>query len=243
MADGSDTIREATAADVPLLPFPRAQELERALLNRIVQRGFGCDWSVWRTYRSLIAPSLAANAAGFSAAAREMTARGWPVYIRDTGGDITPQSPGVVNVSSAFVFPQTSEMSIRATYEQFCAPLLAFFDTLGFKSYLSSVEGSFCDGAFNIVVDGRKLAGTAQRWRLVRLPDGRPGVAVLAHAAILADADIATGVAETNLFYRLCGVDRVVDPARHISTAALSGRQLAALPLAVRIARFLAKWH
>lgn len=243
MADGSNAIRETTAADVPLLLFPHAQELERALLDRVATRGAGRDWSVWRTYQSLIAPSSAANAAGFDAAAREMSARGWPVYIRDTGGDITPQSPGVVNVSSAFVFPQTSATSIRETYERFCAPLLAFFDTLGFKAYLASVEGSFCDGAFNIVIDGRKLAGTAQRWRLVRLPDGRPGVAVLAHAAILADADVAEGVAETNLFYRLCGVDRVVDPARHISTAALSGRELTALPLAIRIARFLAAWR
>ena len=73
--------------------------------------------------------------------------------------------------------------------------------------------------------------------------DGRPGIAVLAHAAILADADIAAGVAETNRFYRLCGVDRTVDPARHVSTAALSGPNLAAAPLAVRLARFLAEWR
>ena len=216
MVDVSEAPIAARAVDAPLLPFPRAQELERTLLESAVLRGAVCGWSVWRTHQSLIAPSLATNAAGFEAAAREMSSRGWPVHVRDTGGDITPQSPGVVNVSSAFVIERTPEVSIRATYERFCAPLLAFLDILGFEAYLASVEGAFCDGAYNIVIDGKKLAGTAQRWRLVRMCDGRPGIAVLAHAAILADADIAAGVAETNRFYRLTGVDRTVDPARHV---------------------------
>lgn len=211
----------AAEPEAPLLDFTTAQSLERRLLDAAASRGFGCDWAVWRTHQSLIVPSQTSNAAGFHEASREMAARGWPVYIRDTGGDVTPQSPGIINASAAFVLPRTADLSIRATYQQFCEPLVAFLHTAGIDAYLSSVPGAFCDGAFNIVVEGRKLAGTAQRWRLTRTCDGAPAVAVLAHAAILADPDIDRSIAATNLFYRLCGEPREVDTARHTSLAML----------------------
>jgi lipoate-protein ligase A len=169
----------------------------------------------------LIVPSQTANAPKFYAASLEMEQWGWPVYVRDTGGDVTPQSPGIINASAAFVVPRTKDLSIRATYERFCAPLLAFLRTFGLDAYLSSVERSFCDGAFNIAVDGKKLAGTAQRWRLTHTSDGEPGVAVLAHAAILDNPDIDLSISATNSFYGLCGMPRQVDPAQHTSLAKL----------------------
>jgi len=243
MASGFQAAARTAVAKVPLRDFAEAQTRERELLESAAQRGFGCDWAVWRTHQSLIAPSLAAAAPNFGVASLAMSSRGWPVYIRDTGGDITPQGPGIVNVSAAFVVARAPDLSIRATYEQFCAPLLTFLGTIGIKGYLASVHGSFCDGASNIVVGGKKLAGTAQRWRLTRLRDGGPGIAVLAHAAILADLDIDLSVAETNLFYRLCGVNREVDPRQHTSIASLTDSQHAAEPLAVQIISFLERWH
>ncbi|MCC7253681.1 hypothetical protein [Hyphomicrobium sp.] len=213
----------AAAERVPLLQFAAAQELERRLLAAAAARGSGCSWAVWRTHQSLVVPSQTTNAANFHIASLDMSLRGWPVYVRDTGGDVTPQSPGTINASAAFVVPRTPDLSIRATYQSFCAPLLTFLGTLGIEAYLSSVRGAFCDGAFNIVVDGRKLAGTAQRWRLTQTSDGSPGVAVLAHAAILADPDIELSIAATNRFYRLCGEDREVDPGRHTSLVTLLG--------------------
>lgn len=210
------------------------------MLQAVAARGFGCDWSVWRTHQSLVVPSITANASNFYAASQEMSLQGWPVHIRDTGGDVTPQSLGIVNVSAAFVIPRTPELSIRATYEQFCAPLVMFLGTLGINAYLSSVRGSFCDGAFNIVVGGKKLAGTAQRWRLTRLHNGEPGVAVLAHAAILADPDIEESISVTNRFYRLCGDEREVLPAQHVSMATLlQDAHLTARAFSERLSDFL----
>ncbi len=205
----------------PLLHFSAAQRLEREMLEAAAVQGRGSSWAVWRTHQSLVVPSLIANAANFHVASLDMSLRGWPVYVRDTGGDVTPQSPGVVNATAAFVVPRTASLSIETTYRQFCEPLLRFLRTLGVDAYLSSVPGAFCDGAFNIVVAGKKLAGTAQRWRLTRTQDGAPAVAVLAHAAILADPDIELSIDATNRFYRLCGGEREVDPRRHTSTAAL----------------------
>lgn len=172
-----------------------------------------------------------------------MVLRGWPVFVRDTGGDVTPQSPGIVNATAAFVLPRTQDFTIKHAYERFCSPLTRFLGTMGIESYLSKVSRSFCDGEFNIVFDRRKLAGTAQRWRLTTLRDGEPGVAVLAHAAILVDPDIEQSIAATNRFYRLCGEERAVDPSQHVSVHALQQNASSAPePFAVRLNDFLGQW-
>lgn len=241
MANAFQTASTATVADIPLLSFPDAQTMERQLLQTVAARGYGCEWRVWRTHQALIVPAPTAHAKRFRAASAQMASQRWPVFVRDTGGDVTPQSEGIVNATAAFVTPRTSDLSIRATYERLCAPLIGFLGTLGLDSYLSSVSRSFCDGAFNIVVGGKKLAGTAQRWRLTVLHDGTPGVAVLAHAAILVDPDIEASIAATNAFYRLCGEERVVVPSQHVSIRRLfPGAQHAAEPFSARLSDFLA---
>jgi len=65
------------------------------------------------------------------------------------------------------------------------------------------VEGSFCDGRFNLAVGGRKCVGTAQAWRRVA---GRP--LVLAHAVIVATADAAELIAAANRFEAAAGSAR-----------------------------------
>ena len=47
-------------------------------------------------------------------------------------------------------------------------------------STVGACTGALCDGAWNVLAQGRKLAGTAQRWRAT--PQGR---VALIHAAIL----------------------------------------------------------
>lgn len=243
VANAFQAASSATAGQVPLLRFPEAQDLERQMLQRVATRGYGCDWIVWRTQQSLIVPSLTAHAQRFRAASQHMALRGWPVFVRDTGGDVTPQSPGIVNATAAFVAARTPELSIRETYERFCSPLVRFLGTIGIDAYLSKVSRSFCDGDFNIVVKGKKLAGTAQRWRLTTLRDGDPGIAVLAHAAILVAPDIEQSIAATNRFYRLCGETRVVDPAQHVSISSLlQHAQSEPEPFTVRLSDFLDRW-
>ena len=65
------------------------------------------------------------------------------------------------------------------------------------------MEGSFCDGRFNLAVAGRKLAGTAQSWRRVA---GVP--VVLAHAVIVVDADPQALTEAANAFERDLGSGR-----------------------------------
>ena len=62
----------------------------------------------------------------------------------------------------------------------------AAFAQLGIAAEATPVQGSFCDGDYNLAVEGRKIVGTAQRWR---------GRTCLIHALLLTDLDLAPAVA------------------------------------------------
>jgi lipoate-protein ligase A len=81
------------------------------------------------------------------------------------------------------------------------------------------VEGSFCDGRFDLAVGGRKLAGTAQSWRRVA---GRP--VVLAHAVIVVDAEPEALTEAANAFERNLGSGRRYR-AEALTSVALAWRQ------------------
>jgi lipoate-protein ligase A len=98
---------------------------------------------------------------------------------------------------------------MEAVYAQLCAFLTEALAGLGIAAEARSVEGSFCDGRFNLAVAGtrdgapRKIAGTAQYWR-------RAGErhAVLAHALLIVDADPAMLTGAANRFEAALGSGR-----------------------------------
>ena len=142
---------------------------------------------IWTAVRAaLTLPERFSRAPSFDAAAAGSEAAGWPVTPRRTGGGITPQGPGVVNVAIAFRVPAKDARSVHASYAAICNPLSAAFSDLGVRTGTGSVRGSFCDGDYNLETGGRKIVGTAQRWR---------GAAVLCHALVLVDLDLGAAVA------------------------------------------------
>lgn len=151
-------------------------------------------------------------------AARTSAAEGWPVTPRQTGGGITPQGPGVLNAALAFTVAPPHGRDIRGSYAEITEPLTDAFQTLGIASTAQPVEGSFCDGDYNLAVAGRKIVGTAQRWR---------GNTCLAHALILTDIDLAPAVAAVQRLATALGHDthfsldvhsRLADLAAHPQT-------------------------
>ncbi|CRX29231.1 Lipoate-protein ligase A [Pseudomonas aeruginosa] len=94
-----------------------------------------------------------------------------------------PQSPGVLNIALSYALgPGDNEQTrIETAYLRLCQPICDWLRERGLDAGVGAVAGSFCDGRYNVTLDGRKLAGTAQRWR--RNGAGRP--VVLAHAALL----------------------------------------------------------
>lgn len=155
----------------------------------------------------------------FKRAAKVSMEDGWPVFIRNTGGDATPQGPGIVNVSYAYVCAPQTRPSIERCYLELCEPIITAIESLGHQAACQFVSGSFCDGAYNVATNGRKIAGSAQR-RCARKHGQRLPV-IFAHALILVDADIEGGVAAINRFYKACGQTPSVDPSAHTNAADL----------------------
>lgn len=148
----------------------------------------------------------------FASAALFSAQRGWPVVGRKTGGGITPQGPGVLNLALCFTGRPGQSRAILPSYAKIVDPLRDAFAHLGIKAEATPVEGSFCDGDYNLAVSGRKLVGTAQRWR---------GRTCLIHALILTDIDIHPAVEAVATFSRDLGHDTVFDPSAHCRLADL----------------------
>ncbi|MFK7995252.1 MAG: hypothetical protein AB8B87_14000 [Granulosicoccus sp.] len=191
----------------------KALEAERQLLDQFknLSANFHIAW--WSTTQSLIAPRSLRRAGNIEEAAALLSSMGWPLHFRQTGGDVTPQGPGILNIAVAFALDPTERPSISAVYEIFCEPLVQWLIKHGCRARTGCVPGSFCDGEYNIVVGTQKIAGTAQRWTRVRGVQLRQ--VVFAHALILLDADIDAGVAAINNLYEICGLDRSVNCRAH----------------------------
>lgn len=199
------------------LPFDAAIARERALLDRVVSGASDRELALWSTESCLVAPRNLTVRQGFAAAQAMLAADGVTVHERDTGGDLMPQGPGIVNVSLVFAAPPA--LSIAAAYDLLCAPIEGLLAAHGVAGRRGSIPGSFCDGAHNIAVGNRKLVGTAQRWRRGR--DGR--TTVLAHAAIICDGDLSPLAAAANKLYAACALDRRVEAELHVRLFDLPG--------------------
>ncbi|THF54420.1 lipoate--protein ligase family protein [Ollibium composti] len=202
------------------LPIAAAFEWETAMLDAVAG-GAGLQVMVWRCERCIVVPRRLAASAAFPAAARELERRGFPVVVRNTGGDAVVQGPGVVNVSLAFAMPAKLPDRIGHAYRFLCAPLMSLLRKHGIETANGAVAGAMCDGTFNIIAMDRKLAGTAQRWRRAFGGEGDSGFAVLGHLALSADLDHAAAADAINAFYAAAGIDSRVRGDAHVNIAEL----------------------
>ena len=180
---------------------------------------------LWSARRGLVIPRSLSQRPGFIDSARQSAARGWPVSVRSSGGDLVPQGPGTLNFCR--VWMPSGPISIEEGYKAICDPIRS---VLG--GYCAPVEACFCDGKYNVVVADRKVAGTAQRRRQL---NGR--LVVLAHAMILVNEDIEAGVDAVNAFQASLGFGGDVRSAAHVNASeVMSHPPLTPRKLAARIA-------
>lgn len=143
-----------------------------------------------------------------------------PVAIRGTGGTVVPQGPGTINISVLSSHPR--HPGIRETYDALCRALIDGFAELGLKTTIGARPGSFCDGDHNLLIEGRKLVGTAQRWAMAA--DG--SAICLHHCVILSGGDPDRLCARTEALYRQNGhyirYDRAAHSAHQIDQTALA---------------------
>ncbi|MGI9432191.1 MAG: lipoyl protein ligase domain-containing protein [Myxococcota bacterium] len=189
---------------------------------------------LWENVRCLVAARSERDLPGLEAARAQLATRGWPVLVRDSGGTAVPHAPGILQLSLAFRPPEHPLCTLASVYAALALPLQRGLARLGVAAAFGDVPGSFCDGRFNLVAHGRKLAGTAQRWR------ARPGAtspgrgAVLAHALLLVSGDLTEWTETVNAFYSEAGSTRRYDPAASITVAECVGESGAPLVEKVR---------
>ncbi|MFB5188856.1 lipoate--protein ligase family protein [Alicyclobacillus fastidiosus] len=176
---------------------------------------------VWRhaPVQGLVVSKRDVAGAKGEAAMQVMAGLGWPIFVRPTGGTAVPHGAGVLNFS--LLLPRTQEKaSTDAYYRLLCQPMLDWFAGLGLDATTGAVPGSYCDGNYNVLVDGLKLVGTAQAWRggIAGTKSRHPGY-VLAHACIVIDVDMAEATEVINRFYEEVGDDYRVDARTSTSLA------------------------
>jgi lipoate-protein ligase A len=155
---------------------------------------------LWRAPPGLVVPRSYTALPGWATLGADWAGR---VQVRASGGGVVPQGPGVWNLSLLWPAPAAAPVATDAVYGALCRELAAAFARLGIAATPQPVQGSFCDGRYNLAVDGRKLVGTAQAWKRA---GGRP--VVLAHAVIVVSADPEALTAEANALEEALGTAR-----------------------------------
>ena len=168
------------------------------------------------TDRALVMPKRLARLPGFESASVELAASGWPILLRETGGEPVPQSASTVNIALVYAPPRSEgdQGRIETAYRRLCQPICDLLSELGGIASFGEIEGAFCDGRFNVNLNGRKLVGTAQRWR--QSQGGQRPVG-LVHGALLLDDERESMVASVNRFNELCLLEQRCRADSHIA--------------------------
>lgn len=187
-----DIAWQPQVAPAPLNPLA-ATTAEERLLDDVATGRLPATARIWRSQSCLVVPASQAREAAFAFAAADLARAGWPVVTRRSGGSPVPLDPGMLNLSLVFPLAPGSSWQIDDGFHLLCDILIAALADLGLEARLGLISGAFCAGRFDLSIAGRKIAGTAQHWRTGQDADGRRRQAVLAHAVLLADPDLAAG--------------------------------------------------
>lgn len=138
--------------------------------------------------------------------------RGLELRVRASGGGLVPQGPGVWNLSLLWPAPSGTPVDTTGVYRALCTELSAALQRLGIEGATpQAVEGSWCDGRFNLAVDGAKLVGTAQAWKRVAAIAARDATGPAGDAA--ADAAASAGANSVPIVLAHAVIVVTADPA------------------------------
>jgi lipoate-protein ligase A len=197
-------------------------DAELALLDAVLTDPARPILRLWQVKPCLVVTALTAQKPGFAAAAAESATRGWPVVVRRTGGGPVPQIPGTRNLSLAFAVPRAAAPDIDTAFAQFADPLCAALRGLSLTPEIGEVVGSCCPGRYDIAVAGRKFVGIAQRRRQGE-HNGQLLTAVLVHAILWEDGDLAAGIDALERFLAEAGLPTTFARDRMATLRELAG--------------------
>lgn len=205
--------------------------VDEQLLDQVKRGERGPCIRIWRNRQCLVATVKESRMPNFEKSSQALADDSWPVLVRRTGGSCVPHGPGVINLSLIYPIPEGQRWQLEDSYQLLCLPLQQLLQDYGLKAETGAVEGSFCDGRYNLQVDNRKLVGTAQRWRPAsQAPEAETGAkksagAILAHACLLTDLDLLTATEQINRLYRDCENTEQFIPEACATLAECAGRE------------------
>lgn len=136
-----------------------------------------------------------------------------PVYERISGGSAVFLDEHCL--SFAVVRPCRDFTMLHRNYRELAGGVLAGLAHLGLQAEFGPAPGSFCEGPYDVVVDGIKIAGVAQAIRR--------GFALVS-GMVLVDQDPVETTQLLNRFYRTAGVDKNLRPGAVTNLVQLLGR-------------------
>lgn len=185
-----------------------AVAVERALYEEGSPQG---ALVLWMTTQALVVPRALARRPGFNAARRDLMRRGVPVVVRSTGGGVVPQGPGILNITVTLPTAAAARRPMT-DYAWLAAPMCELLGRHGCVARLGHVPGSFCDGAQNVVVSDRKLAGMAQR---------RGRTTALLHMVLLINPEFTPMFAAIEALRAQVGERSPLNPRAHVTMGSL----------------------
>lgn len=174
---------------------------ERLFQQAFVDGAARFSLSFWQQSQCLVVPQRWQSNPGIDTAKGIATAKGWPVTFRRSGGACVFHGPGVLCVSGILLNPH-DPTPVDRLYEDFAIGLGAAASFLGASGVsIGPAPDAPCDGRFNLLVAGRKLAGLAMRRRM------RDGQTVsLVHACIWLGGALEVPISAINQFESQLGL-------------------------------------
>ncbi len=140
--------------------------LEEAIAEHVGSGSSPPTLYFWRNARTLVLGRFESRLPGFREAVNQARQAGWKVVSRKSGGTAILQDRCCLNFS--IVVPRSllcaAQQSVEGGYEILGSGLLKGLALLGVEAKFGRVEGAFCSGSHDVMVQGRKIGGTAQ-WR------------------------------------------------------------------------------
>lgn len=179
---------------------------------------------LWEAPKSLAVPRSYLRYPQFESARSAFLRSGCPVWLRMSGGGLVPQGPGILNLSLTYSVAQQPSKMNDAVYLHLCEVIGSALRVIGVTTHHQAVDGSFCDGRFNLAwvvgSDARKIAGTAQYWRqqpaAMHTRGGRRHL-VLANAVLLVSADADEANQRANAFEEAVGSRRQYEASKIVT--------------------------
>jgi len=161
---------------------------------------------LWANDQCLVVPKRLIGRSLFAGASATLAQAGWPIVSRRSGGTTVPNGPGILNVS---LFHQTSTIDPSSAYEPLTVAISEACERLGIGTVIGEVSGAICSGAYDISVQGRKIAGCSAYRRQQKR------VHWLAHAVIFVACELEESLSAVSTFESVMGISGDVVKERH----------------------------